>query len=184
MKEQLKYARDLFYDLLNDFGRVFVVIRHSELSDMGSRGFTEEEKESGLVLVFTAKNHRDMKWEDSGVFVTLGFGADNRLDKCFIHGDDLLAVFSPDARIKFERWDTAPENEEEQAPPSVFERGESPKEDGLPKQDGPKQDGPPKEDGPRDKPTGGGGKKGGSSKKGKGGKLVSLDQFRKKKEKK
>ncbi len=106
MKNQIKYLQTLFYELLNDYGRVYLIVKYSEKTIIGKRGFTEEEKKQGLILVFNQKNHRDLEWTDNGdIITTLGFGTGNRPERCFIYSDDILSVFSPDARIKLDRWD-------------------------------------------------------------------------------
>jgi hypothetical protein len=106
MTNQIKYLRNLFYDLLNDYGRAFVVVKCSDQSIIGARGFTEEEKEKGLVMVFNSRNHKNLQWtEDGGIVAALGFGANNRIENCFIHNEDIVSVFSPDAKVKFDRWD-------------------------------------------------------------------------------
>jgi len=106
MKSQLKYLQNLFYDLLNDFGRVYLVVKYSDNTTIGNRGFTEEEKKNGLVLIFNLKNHKNLQWNEDGSIITaLGFGAVNRSEKCYLHADDIVSVFSPDARVKYDRWD-------------------------------------------------------------------------------
>jgi hypothetical protein len=106
MKNQLKYLQNLFYDLLNDFGRVYVVVKYSDKTTIGNRGFTEEEKKNGLVLIFNLQNHKTLQWNEDGSIITaLGFGASNRHEKCYLHADDIVSVFSPDARVKCDRWD-------------------------------------------------------------------------------
>jgi len=106
MKDQIKYLQNLFYDLLNDYGRVFMIVKYSERTIIGNRGFTDEEKEKGLALVFNNKNHRNLQWtEDGGIVAALGFGTNNRIENCFVHNDDIVSVFSPDAKVKFDRWD-------------------------------------------------------------------------------
>ncbi len=106
MKNQIKYLQRLFYDILNDYGKVYIAVRHSENTVIGARGFTDEEKKNGIILVFTQKNCRDLIWSDDGsIRGTLGFGAGNRPEKCFIHADDVVSVFSPEAKIKLDRWD-------------------------------------------------------------------------------
>jgi hypothetical protein len=103
MKNQVKYLQNMFYDLLDDYGRVFIMVKYSERTIIGSRGFTNEEKEKGLILVF---NSRNLQWtEDGSLVAALGFGASNRIENCFIHQDDIVSVFSPDAMVKFDRWD-------------------------------------------------------------------------------
>ncbi|HBG93379.1 MAG: hypothetical protein A3J81_04170 [Nitrospirae bacterium RIFOXYB2_FULL_43_5] len=106
MKKQVKYLQNLFYDMMNDYGRVFVVIKQSERTVIGDRGFTDEEKESGLVLAFNSKNYKTLQWtEDGSIVTTLGFGSNNKVENCFLHSDDIISVYSPDAKIKFDRWD-------------------------------------------------------------------------------
>ncbi|MEW6569985.1 MAG: hypothetical protein AB1390_02245 [Nitrospirota bacterium] len=106
MKSQLKYLQTLFYDLLNDYGRVFVLVKYSGDSIIGNRGFTEEEKRNGIVLVFSKKNYRNLKWaEDGSLTATLSFGSNNKPEKCFLAGEDIISVFSPDAKVKLDRWD-------------------------------------------------------------------------------
>ena len=106
MKNQVKYIQHLFYELLNDYGQVYLVIKHSENSRVGNRGFSDEEKKKGLVLIFTQKNHRNLQWgEDGSITTTLGFGSSNKPEKCFLHSEDIVAVFSPYAKIRFDRWD-------------------------------------------------------------------------------
>jgi len=91
---------------LNDYGRAFVVVKYSDQTIIGARGFTEEEKEKGLVLVFSTRNHKNLQWtEDGSIVAALGFGAGNRIENCFIHHEDIVAVFCPDAKVKFDRWD-------------------------------------------------------------------------------
>ena len=76
------------------------------MTAIGNRGFTAEEKEKGLVLVFTHNNHKRLHWtEDGNIIVTVSFGNDNRLENCFIHHDDIIALYSPDAMVKYDRWD-------------------------------------------------------------------------------
>jgi hypothetical protein len=107
MTNQIKYLQNLFYDLLNDYGRVFIIAKYSERTIVGKRGFTDEEKEKGLVLAFNISNHKNLQWtEDGGIVAALGFGANNRIENCFIHNGDIVSVFSPDAKVKFDRWDT------------------------------------------------------------------------------
>lgn len=106
MKNQIKYLQNLFYDLLNDYGRVFMLVKYSDKTVIGNRGFTDEEKEKGLILVFNNRNHRNIQWsEDGSIVAALGFGVNNRIENCFLHHEDIVAVFSPDAKVKFDRWD-------------------------------------------------------------------------------
>ena len=106
MKTQIKYLQKIFYDLINDYGQVYIVIKYSPNSAIGNRGFTEEEKKKGLVLVFSQKNYRNLEWDgDGSIMTTLGFGVSNRSEKCFLYYDDIVSVFSPGAKVRFDRWD-------------------------------------------------------------------------------
>jgi hypothetical protein len=82
------------------------VVKHSERTIIGNRGFTDEEKEKGLILLFNNRNHRNLQWtEDGSIVAALTFGVNNRIENCFLHHEDIVAVFSPDAEVKFDRWD-------------------------------------------------------------------------------
>ncbi len=106
MKNQLRYFQNLFYDLMNDYGQVYIIVKYSENSTIGKRGFTEEEKKKGLILIFNQKNYKDLQWaEDGSIITALGFGVNNKPEKCFLYFDDIVSVFSPDARVRFDRWD-------------------------------------------------------------------------------
>ncbi len=106
MKKQVQYLQNLFYDLLNDYGKVFITVRYSEQTIIGTRGFTEEEKKKGIILVFNQRNNRNLEWtEDGSLIAMLGFGGSNKTEKCFLHSDDIISVFSPDAKVKIDRWD-------------------------------------------------------------------------------
>ena len=128
MKNQIKYLQNLFYDLLNDYGEVFIVIRYSDNSTIGSRGFTEEEKKKGIVLIFNDRNYKNLQWtEDGNIITALGFGVNNRTEKCFLHFDDIVSVFSPYAKVRFDRWDiwNIENNSEKSGESKVPEEGKS-----------------------------------------------------------
>lgn len=106
MKNQVKYLQNFFYDLLNDYDRVFLLAKYSEKTTIGNRGFTDEEKEKGLILVFNSRNHKNLQWtEDGSIVAALGFGVNNRIENCFIYHEDIVSVFSADAMVRYERWD-------------------------------------------------------------------------------
>lgn len=108
MKKQIVYLQKLFYDLWNDFGSVYLVVSHSDRTSIGKRGFSEDEKKQGLILVFNNKTNTKLNWDDEGnLTCVLAFGA--RKEEVFIHHDDLRAVFSPDAHVQFVRNDTGTE---------------------------------------------------------------------------
>jgi hypothetical protein len=108
MKKQVEYLQKLFYDIWNDFGNVYLLVRYSDNTVIGKRGFTEEEKKKGLVLVFNNKTSTTLDWdEDGNLSCVLAFGP--RKEDVSIHHDDLLGVFSPEAGVQFLRGDAGKE---------------------------------------------------------------------------
>jgi len=110
-------------------------VKYSENSTIGNRGFTDEEKKKGIVLVFNSRNYKNLQWtEDGSIITALGFGVNNKLEKCFLHFDDIVSVFSPDAMIRFDRWDTwdMGDNPQESKSPAVPEREKLPSEKIIP----------------------------------------------------
>lgn len=104
MKKQIEYLQGLFYDIWNDFGSVYIVVKYSHKTIVGKRGFTEEDKKNGLILVFNNKTNTSIEWDaDGNISCVLAFGA--RKEDVFIHHDDLAGVFSPDAGVQFFRSD-------------------------------------------------------------------------------
>ena len=104
MKKQVAYLQRLFYDLWNDFGSVYIIVKHSGKTRIGERGFTEEEMKRGLVLVFNNKTNDALDWDAEGnLSCVLAFGT--RKEDVFIHHDDLLGVFSPEASVRYLRSD-------------------------------------------------------------------------------
>jgi len=89
--------QQIFFDLMNIVGRVFVLVKYSEDVVIGNRGFLPEEKEKGLVLVFNSR--MNFNWDESGIAAKLVFGA--ATEKCFIPADSILSVFSPELSAQF-----------------------------------------------------------------------------------
>ncbi len=107
MKKQVAYLQRLFYDIWNDFGSVYLLVKQSANTTIGRRGFTDEEKKQGLVLVFNDKTSTVLNWDAEGnIACVLAFGA--RKEDVFIHHDDLLGVFSPEAGVQLLRNDQGP----------------------------------------------------------------------------
>ncbi len=118
MKKQVEYLQRLFYDLWNDFGSVYLLVKHSDKTNIGKRGFTQEERTQGLILVFNDKTNNTLHWDDEGnLSCVLAFGA--RKDDVYVDHDDLLGVFSPEAGVQYLRNDvnketiTSPEKDAE-----------------------------------------------------------------------
>jgi len=89
--------RHIFFEFMNQAGRAFIVVRHSENVIIGSRGFTDEEKKNGIVLVFNSK--MNFLWDDYGITAKLAFGTIPQ--KCFIPSEDIVAVYSPELLAQF-----------------------------------------------------------------------------------
>jgi len=108
MKKQVEYLQKLFYDIWNDFGSVYLLVKHSGNTTIGKRGFTEEEMKRGLVLVFNNKTNNTLDWDaDGNLTCVLAFGS--RKEDVSIHHDDMLGVFSPEAGVQFLRSDLSNE---------------------------------------------------------------------------
>ena len=115
MKKQIEYLQRFFYDLWNDFGSVYLLVKYSDRTRIGKRGFTEQEKKQGLVLVFNNKTNERQEWDNEGnLSCVLAFG--ERKEDVFIHQDDLLGVFSPEAAVQFLRSDISKEQPPAQKP--------------------------------------------------------------------
>ena len=118
MKKQIEYLQRLFYDIWNDFGSVYLLVKYSVRTSIGKRGFTEEEKKQGLILVFNNKTSTALNWDAEGnLTCVVAFGT--RKENISIHHDDLLGVFSPEAGVQFLRSDVA----KEPAPSSEADAG-------------------------------------------------------------
>lgn len=89
--------KNVFYGMLEMAGRVFIVARYSENAVIGNRGFTEDERKNGIVLVFN--RNMNFSWDDTGITSTLVFGTSPQ--KCFIPADDIVAVYSPELNSQF-----------------------------------------------------------------------------------
>jgi hypothetical protein len=89
--------KQIFFELLNLVGRVFILVKYSDKVHLGKRLFTEEEKDKGIVLVFNSR--MNFLWDDYGISATLVF--DTSPQKCFIPIDDIIAVYSPELNTQF-----------------------------------------------------------------------------------
>lgn len=109
MKKQVEYLQRFFYDIWNDFGSVHLLVKYSDKTSIGKRGFSEEERKRGLVLVFNSKTNNRLDWDAEGnLTCVLAFG--ERKEEVYIHHDDLLGVFSQEAGVQFLRSDTGNES--------------------------------------------------------------------------
>ena len=77
--------------------RVFILVKYSDNVILGNRGFLEQEKDNGIVLVFNSG--MNFIWDDYGITATLVFGSSAQ--KCFIPIDSVISVYSPDLNVQF-----------------------------------------------------------------------------------
>lgn len=87
----------VFYEMLEIAGRVFIIVRYSERVRIGTRGFTEDEKKNGIVLVFNKA--MNFSWDDSGITAVLVFGPSQQ--KCFVPAEDIIMIYSPELNSQF-----------------------------------------------------------------------------------
>lgn len=89
--------KQIFYEMLNLAGRVFILVNYAEDVIIGNRGFLPEEKEKGLVLVFNSR--MNFEWNAQGISARLVFGP--KSEKCFVPSDAIASVFSPELSAQF-----------------------------------------------------------------------------------
>lgn len=87
----------VFYEMLNMAGRVFIMVRCTDDVIIGKRGFTEEEKKNGLVLVFNTK--MNFTWDAYGLSGTLMFGT--MPQECYVPAKNIIAINSPELNAQF-----------------------------------------------------------------------------------
>ncbi len=95
--------KQVFFDMLNLAGRVFVAVGYGDDVVIGKRGFLPQEKEKGIILVFNQK--MNFTWDDEGITATLVFG--RTPEKCSIPQDRIMTIFSPELNAQFS---TFPQN--------------------------------------------------------------------------
>lgn len=118
-KEINELKKKVFYEMLNLGGRVFILVKYSNNVMIGRRGFTEEEKKNGIILVFNQR--MNFSWDDNGISATLVFGTTP--ERCFIPSDDIVFIFSPELRSQFI---VSPETTEEGKIESSEDKGVEP----------------------------------------------------------
>lgn len=107
MKSRLnKLKKDTFFELLDLAGRVFIVVGYSDDVRIGSRGFLEGEKETGLVLVLNRR--MKFKWDDDVLECRLVFGTEPH--DCIIPEEHILAVHSPEMNTQLVVAPMSPES--------------------------------------------------------------------------
>jgi hypothetical protein len=89
--------RQVFYEMLDLAGRVYVHIRYTDDVVIGDRGFLPEEKEKGIILVLNSK--MKFHWNDDGISADLVFGS--TVQKCFVPAEDIVSIVSPELNAQF-----------------------------------------------------------------------------------
>jgi hypothetical protein len=89
--------KKVFFDLMELAGRVFIVIRYSDEVMIGDRGFIGQEMETGLTLIFSSSMR--FLWE--GDFIEARLSFNNRVQKCIIPADNIIAIYSPELNTHF-----------------------------------------------------------------------------------
>lgn len=97
IKRVNELKRQVFFEIFELVGRVFIIIDYDENVVIGKRGFLPEEKQRGLVLVFNTR--MKFQWNEDALTATLIFG--NRAEDCYIPINVITGVFSPDLRVHF-----------------------------------------------------------------------------------
>lgn len=89
--------KHIFYEFLNIAGRAFIIVDYSPDVILGKRGFTDEEKENGIILVFNSK--MNFLWDEMGIHTNLIFN--NSAHKCFIPVNNISGLYSPELNAQF-----------------------------------------------------------------------------------
>ncbi len=97
IKELNRLKRDIFNELMNIVGRVFIVVRYHEDVKIGQRGFLPEEKEKGIVLVFNSR--MKFSFEPWGIDAKLLFGT--KVEHCLIPVEHIVGIYSPELNCQF-----------------------------------------------------------------------------------
>ena len=89
--------KHVFFEFLNLAGRVYIIVKYSQKVILGRRGFTDQEKANGIILVFNST--MNFIWDDEGIKTSLIFN--NSPVKCFIPAEDIILIYSPDLDAQF-----------------------------------------------------------------------------------
>jgi hypothetical protein len=87
-----------FFEIMDSVGRVFIVVAYSDDVMIGKRGFSPEEKEKGLILVFNSQMR--FHWEDD-VAIKANLVFSPHVHKCYIPIDNVVAIYSPELKVQF-----------------------------------------------------------------------------------
>ena len=102
--------------MLDLVGRVFILVSYSPGVIIGKRGFLQEEKEKGIVLVFNRR--MNFEWGADGISAKLVFGAVTH--QCFIPLKEIISIFSPELSAHFSVSATSSSSGEEVLPEKLI----------------------------------------------------------------
>lgn len=89
--------KQIFYEMMNIAGRVFIQVRYSDDVIIGTRGFLSEEKDKGIIIVLN--NRMDFTWDEAGISADLVFGSMRQ--KCFFPINEVVSIISPELKAQF-----------------------------------------------------------------------------------
>jgi hypothetical protein len=99
--------KQIFHDMLDLAGRVFIHVRFSDKVVIGERGFFPEEQQRGIILVLNKGMH--FTWDDGGISAELIFGS--TVQQCFIPSDAIISLVSPELNAQFSITPQEPEKD-------------------------------------------------------------------------
>ena len=99
--------KQIFYDMLDLSGRVFIHVRFSEKVIIGERGFLPEEQQRGIILVLNKGMH--FTWDVGGISAELIFGS--TVQRCYIPSEAIISLVSPELNAQFSVTPQEPEKD-------------------------------------------------------------------------
>lgn len=97
MKNTIK--EKVLFDILNEVGKVQVIVKYSEDVHIGSREFSKLEKEIGLLLVLNKNKNWVWNEEYRGIQGEFIFG-EYGVQKCFIPVSSIVSIISQELGVQ------------------------------------------------------------------------------------
>lgn len=112
--------KQIFLELIDIVGRVYIVVAYSDDVVIGKRGFLPQEKEKGLVLVFNST----MKFQIDDYAITATLIFNNKPEKCYIPLNAITSIFSPEVAVQLitPKFKTKPEKHGYEEKPAITEK--------------------------------------------------------------
>lgn len=99
MESVIPFKKELIGSVTANYLKFFMHISPHPGVVIGRRGFVDEEKTRGIVLVFGPQSYRDFRMEDSFISVTMKFSG--RWEEVFIPYEAIAAVFNDPVTPEF-----------------------------------------------------------------------------------